>query len=249
VGDVAWWFPFLAYLLRRSPHRRTALIWIGVVLHLIAGVLLLAVAPGTEQTANLSERQLWITEHAALWTAAWLTWAMASLSLGALAAVWTARLVEERASRTIAVLACGIVWLGVACDLSGETMLAARATPSELSIAEFAAAYRAYQWLSPVVANGLYCLGGLALSFLSWRTALVRGFAGIWGISMWSVGLALTAAAIVEHLPAMTAAGAGVMLMFTPWSAWLGWQLRAAPVVEASSAMPPARPEGAHAGC
>ena len=56
-----------------------------------------------------------------------------------------------------------------------------RATRGDLAQAQFAAAMRHYELLGPAAANGLYCVGGLLLSGVSWRSGWLRGWPGQWG--------------------------------------------------------------------
>jgi hypothetical protein len=196
---------------------------ISVVIHVCACLALLASRGGTEIVSDLAARQAWILIHTSLWIRTWLVWALASASLVALTVVWTRHLVRLGVPRGWALLGCGLVALGLPFDLVGESVNIVWATRPQ-SLADFAAAVRAYQLVSVAVANGLYCLGGLILSVLSWRAGWLRGpMAGL-GFVMWSVGLGLTVAAILEHGPAMAITGAAVMSLYLIFAAWLGWR-------------------------
>jgi hypothetical protein len=226
VGDLVWWLPFAAYLLRGVSWRASIVAWLTSAVHLAACAGLLLVAPGTEAEPDMAARAAWVAAHVHLWSANWMTWAVASMSLLALATEWGARLVESGAARGSIAAACAVIAVGVACDLAGETaMIVAAGRPPE-DVAAFAASARLYQWLSPAVANGLYCVAGLILSTLAWRIGWLRGWLGIAGYATWLVGLVLTPAAIADHRLAMTISGAGTMVLFVAWSACLGWRLR-----------------------
>ena len=67
------------------------------------------------------------------------------------------------------------------------------------------------------------------LSLLAWRVGFLRGAAGVLGLVMWSVGSALTVAALVDHRELVVVTGAGVMALFVPWAAVVGWRLRGNP--------------------
>jgi small multidrug resistance pump len=226
LNDLVWWFPFLFYLLRTTAWRPSLVIWMGVVLHLLACLGLLAVREGTEAVADLDARARWIAQHAALWTATWTVWAAASMSLLALCAAWSDRLAQAAPIRFWAVWGCLIIATGVLCDLAGETIMIVQLTRRGLAPEEFASAARWYQLLSPAAANGLYCIGGLMLSALAWQTGWLRGGLGWLGITMWVVGLGLTVAALAQHLLGMSITGAAVMLLFIAWATALGWLMR-----------------------
>ncbi|MBI3464523.1 MAG: hypothetical protein HY000_15940, partial [Planctomycetes bacterium] len=106
ANDLIWWFPFLFYLLRRLQRRRTIVAWTAVVLHVIACVGLIAVHGGTEAEADISERARWVTGSAPLWTAVWLSWSLASMSLLAFVIVWSARLQQLGSPRLWVVAGC-----------------------------------------------------------------------------------------------------------------------------------------------
>ena len=225
IGDLAWWLPFVIYLTRHRCSGLTAAAGWCFAIHLLANLLLLRAASGTEIVADTAARQRFVLDHVSLWTATWLLWSLASTSLFGLCVAWAQKLPPSRAAVLAAVLVIGV---GVAFDLRGETILVVEATRSDLTAAEFAATVRHYQWLSPAIANGLYCLGGIVLSVLSWRTGMLRGAVGALGMAVWLVGLGLTTAAIVEYRLGMIVCGGGVMILFLPWSLAMAWRLQQA---------------------
>jgi hypothetical protein len=225
ANDLVWWFPFLFFLLRNLRKRATIIVWIGVGIHIVACLALLAVAGGTEVVADMAQRSDWVAEHVPLWVLTWLFWAMASMSLGAFALVWTSRLLEANVSRSWAMAGCAIIVLGVPFDLVGESLNLIGLTWPRITVDKFARVARLYGILSAALANGLYCLGGLLLSRLSWRAGWLRGWPGILGFVMWSVGLLLTVTALVDFGPGMIVTGGAVMGLFIPWAALVGWRL------------------------
>jgi hypothetical protein len=226
ANDLIWWFPFLHYLLRRSRWQRTVIAWVAAGAHLTACLGLLAIAGGTEINPEMTSRWRWVAERPTLWTSVWALWSVASIGLLAFCLTWAGGLLERWADRAWLTIGCAIVAIGVAFDLVGETVLIAVATRGGLSASEFALAARRYQLMSPGVANGLYCIGGLILSAISWRRGWLKGAAGIAGFAIWMIGLELTAATVFEQRRAMVASGAVVMLLFLPWAVVVGWRLR-----------------------
>jgi hypothetical protein len=233
AGDLVWWFPLLAFLLRRRPSRVVVVVWLSVVLHVAACVGLLLIAPATELGRSLQERQVWIHEHRGVFLAVWMLWVASSLSLLAVVGEWSNRLQRWPEARLAAVSACAVVACGVLLDLCGETSLIAWAPRTDISLTSFDVALRWYQLLSPAAANGLYCVGGMLLSLLSWWTGLVRGISGVLGFAMWTVGLALTAATLAGSSLAMVVTGAGVMLLYLLWAPLLAIHLSRADALAA----------------
>ena len=119
----------------------------------------------------------------------------------------------------------GLIALGVVCDLLGESVAACCALPS-VQPDSIAHVYRLYQWLSPSVANGLYCFGGLWLNWLACRSGLSSPSANRLGWLVWTTGLGLTWAAMAGYELGVVAFGGVVMALFTLWLIIIDWNLR-----------------------
>jgi hypothetical protein len=81
-----------------------------------------------------------------------------------------------------------------------------------------------YLLFGAAIANGIYCLVGLALLWISWRKGMQRGPLALLGFAMWTVGILLTVAALLHHPIGILATGAVVMALFIPWAALTGWR-------------------------
>ncbi|MCZ6493243.1 MAG: hypothetical protein O6933_04110 [Planctomycetota bacterium] len=218
TNDLVWWFPFLFYLLRNVRRRRSIIAWAVVVVHFAACLGLVAVRSGTEAVSDFTERVRWVAESTPQWTTCWLLWVIASLGIAALFVVWGQRLAERSASRTALIVGCAVCAIGVPFDLVSETLNIVVLT-SPQPVEQFAQTARACAFLGAGIANGLYCVGGVILSFVSWKTGFQRGWLGLFAMAMWSAGLALTATTFFEHREAMVVTGAVLMVLFLPWSA------------------------------
>jgi hypothetical protein len=225
ANDLVWWFPFLFFLLRDFLNRSRIIAWIVVGVHIPACLGLIAVSGGTEMVADMSQRRAWVANHMPLWTLTWILWAVASMSLGGFVLVWTSRLLNYQAPRFLTVAGCAIILLGIPFDVAGECLNVMGLTEPGISVDEFARLARWYGILSAATANGLYCLGGLLLSRLSWQAGWLRGWLGIFGMVMWSVGMLLTVTAIIDFRMGMVVSGGAVMALFLPWAALVGWRL------------------------
>lgn len=216
LGDLIWWLPLLAYLARRSVYRIAIPIAWCFAIHVVANVCLLLISGGTELVADFADRQTFVLRCTGIWVATWFAWALSSISLFGFCAAWATKIKEYR---SWIVFALAVIAVGVGFDLCGETLLIVGATDADIPVATFASVVRQYQFLGPGVANGLYCVGGVVLSILSWRAGFLRGVTGTLGLLVWAVGFGLTAAAFADQRLAMIACGGGVMLLFLPWSA------------------------------
>ncbi len=147
---------------------------------LAATGMLVWIVPGLP-TGELGadERMRWVAAHRVGWTAAWLLWHPAALSLGWL----LVRLFREARRRrahpfrwlwrgSLAALICGI-----ACDLSGQWAFIGSAGVHGISVERFDALQVWGSQLTGLAANGLYTVAfaGAAISFWqAWPPALRR---------------------------------------------------------------------------
>jgi hypothetical protein len=225
-NDLIWWFPFLCYLLRHLRWRRSVMAAACVACNAAACVGLLLVRSGTEAVPDLAERARWIGSATPLWATIWFMWSLASMSLLAFFVAWASHLVQAGGSRIAALGSCLLCALGVVCDLGGEVVNIVWLPEAVYRLAEFVYAADIYRWLSPVTANGLYCLAGLLLNGVAWRSGCLHRPLALLGVGVWTVGLTLTATAILKMYGGMIVAGAAVMTLFLPWAALVGWRLR-----------------------
>jgi hypothetical protein len=225
ICDLLWVFPWTFVLLQNHRLAPAIIAGIAVVVHVLACVALLVVRSGTEIEPDMALRAAWVHVHPVRWSATWLLWALASMSLLAFTIVWACRLRQAVAFRGWIVLGCGILGVGVAFDLVGESINIVGPTLPGCTVADFAFFVRTYALLSAAAANGLYCVGGLLLSAQAWKVGWLRGWVGLLGFVMWTVGLGLTAAALADNGPGMIVTGGAVMLLYIPWAAIVGYRL------------------------
>jgi hypothetical protein len=219
-NDLMWWYPFLAYLLRREPRRREILALIVVLFHLIASIMLLVVRGGTELEMDFAARALFIQKWHAAWTVCWFLWVAASLGLMAFFVLWGLRLIELNAPMLIVHACWAIALAGLACDLSSEIILVTRltATATATDSEECYAWGRRATLLGAGFGNGLYCVAGVGMSFLSRQVLFQSGVLFITGMAVWTVAAALTIAAFLDVPMGLTVAGAALMALFIPWA-------------------------------
>jgi hypothetical protein len=216
-NDLIWWLPFALFLLEGSALGRRArglAPFACAALNALASVVLLAtLRPGTEAEPSLAARAAYIAAYPALWRGGWLVWMAAAISLLGFYAWWGAR--TPRHGAALAAFALGSA--GLVCDLFAESLYIGW-FPQHLPELQRPAAL-----LTSGLANGLYTLAGITLTQASpW----LRGPARWWAWGAWLSGLALSAAAVAGSPAFMAVAAAGLMLLFCPFAAWLGWHLR-----------------------
>lgn len=214
-NDLIWWFPFLFYLLRNTPARGRILTFLLLAVHVPACLLLLAVrdipVPILAQTFS--------------WVLLWFLWVLSSLSLPAFLACFTLKLRRDFGTGSWIWAAFALAVIGVAFDLWGEAILLSYLPDPARSAEQIAQGLRNYNWFSAGTANGLYCLGGIFLSWIAWQKGMVRGLAGIVGILAWVVGFSLSVFGYLNHPGGIEIAGGATMALFLPWAAWVGWRL------------------------
>lgn len=196
-----------------SKRRLARAALLTMVVHIVAGVLLLIVRPGLPTNDALVERMSFVDDRRGLWRLAWLTWHAAAFSflwfVICAAAAWAP---GERRGRFAIVLAT----CGVGLDLSGQA-LAMGVLPelgSYLVARDYEQWERASELLMGYAGNGLYTLatallvwigarrlpawatwagvvaviGGCGLSFTVLRDALGPSLAGLWSLGLLCAG-------------------------------------------------------------
>jgi hypothetical protein len=203
--------------------------WLAAGTHIVAGLaMLLVLRHGLETAPSLEARLRFIAEHTPLWTAGWLTWNAAALSIlyfcVAFAAAHSAD--RERAPLWFAVALCAAA---VACDLGAESVFMgvlvelSRPSLDELSRGVPGAASRFVLWqrsavmLTGYVANGLYSAAILVLWWLT-RSAYGRLEVAA-GLVLCLAGFALSAAALAGSVAGMFWANVVLLPSLLVWLA------------------------------
>lgn len=201
--------------------------WLALVTHTIAAIAMVGVLRhGLATNPDWSAREVFIVEHRALWTSAWLCWNAAALSI-LYFFVCFSRTRPDNAGLRFAVM---LATAGVACDLMAES-IAMGVMPAVSGGEVFNVLGRAVEMMSGYVANGLYALATLFVVWLTrhdyrppvWRTGLCvcgaaialsiavlrNSVAGmVWSnvvllpcIVLWQLGVAITAGKRARVLP------------------------------------------------
>jgi hypothetical protein len=208
-----------------SRLRRAA--WLAAAAHAAAGVvMLLVLGRGLETAPNLESRLRFIAENSPAWTAGWLVWNAAALSI-LYYCVCFAAAHAERGEVTFAVALCSAA---VACDLAAQSVFMgvlpqlARPALDEVlgggagrDAALFLLWHRGAVALTGYVANGLYTCATLLLCWTTRREYPPATVAA--GLLTCAGGVALSVAALAESVAGMF--WANVLLM----PSLIGWLL------------------------
>ncbi len=231
-NDVIWWLPFTLFLLRgtRFATRLVALApWCSAGLHALGlATMGFILRQGMLTEPDAIERATYIAQHPTLWAAGWGVWMLAAASLVAFYAWWGSQISAPLAG-TVGVL---VAALGLVFDLSGEWLsvlvlversLAAHEHSMLWDHAGFEFVERVVTLLTAGAANFLYTLGGLVL--MLWTVDLPRRVRlAMWGT--WLAGLAMTLAAVFNHVGGMVAATTVLFPLLIAWTVWMGCSWR-----------------------
>ncbi len=184
--------------------------WLAAAAHAAAGlVMLLVLGRGLETAPNLESRLRFLAENEAAWTAGWLVWNAAALSILYYCVCFAAAHAESGPMAFAVALCCA----AVACDLAAQSafmgVLPQLARPALDEVlgggagndaALFLLWHRSAVVLTGYVANGLYTCATLVLCWTTRRAyPPVTVAAGL----VTCGGVALSAAAFAESVPGM----------------------------------------------
>jgi hypothetical protein len=168
--------------------------WLAFAAHLMAGLAMaLILRRGLETNADLADRLRFVDQGRLLWTAGWITWTVAALTIlnfyARFAAAHRSHGVPPAPLRTavlLTVAAVGADWTAQAVEIFVLPGLAhAGSAPG------FLAWHRAAVLLTGFLANGLYTISALLLVWVSRRAysrwVLMAGFGVVAGGSVLSV--------------------------------------------------------------
>jgi hypothetical protein len=207
VKDRAW--------LRLSRAARLAF-----AVHLVAGLAMaLILRQGLETNADLTDRLRFVAEHRLWWTAGWLSWTVAAVTIlnfyARFAAAHSSRGVSPAPLRTavlLTIVAVGADWTAQAIEIVVLPGLARAA-----SVTDFLAWHRAAVVSTGFLANGLYTISALLLVWAS-RRAYPRWIQTA-GFGVVTGGSILSAAAWVDSAVGMLVANILLMPCLLVWLA------------------------------
>jgi hypothetical protein len=193
------------------------LAWINVLTHLVA--LLFAVIgmrPGTA-LAELSDRRAYLATWPPGWTLGWGVWMLCALLLVAFAAAVAHRLPERQPLAGLAALLAGAgAAVDLFCDSIQIAVLPTLAARQDESL--FLAVERIAGAGGLVVANGLYALATLLLTFCLRGRAGLGGLVAPSGYGCFLFGMILTAAGFTGDMLLAELSTGPTILLYCVWA-------------------------------
>jgi hypothetical protein len=183
--------------------------------NLLASALMLFVLRRGLPPESLDTRSEFVSSHETLWRLGWLSWNVAAVTLIGLLLVLASRLKHE--APFLCALAIVVATAGLAADLSAEALLIGL---SKQSPGTFESIQTEALLLTGFVANGLYTLAGILLT-VAGRRLLPRALLVLAAL-VWTAGLWLAAATLVDSSTGEIASTGVLMPSFVIWAVLLG---------------------------
>jgi hypothetical protein len=214
--DIVWWLPFGLFLLEGSELggrlRQLAPLACALVNFIAAGALLLVLRPGVT-AGELGAGAAYVTQNGLVWRLGWGTWIAAAMTLVAFYGWWGSRIDRSR----LAVAAFAIATVGIACDITAESLFIGWLPKDFETISRLATV------LTGGAANGLYTVAGVMLTI---ATPALRGRLLVWTWAVWATGFLLSAFSLLGNIPGIAVSTAVLFTLFCPWCVAIWRQLR-----------------------
>jgi len=185
--------------------------------HLVAGLAMVFVLRhGLETTADLHARLEFLLNHRVAWTLAWLTWTVAA---PAILYFYVAYADAHRISSRVPIY---LTVVAIACDLSAQA-IEIGVLPSLVAHEElFLGFHRAAVMLSGYLANGLYSITAMYLTFAA-RSAYPP-WVSTAGIAVGVFGISLSLAALADSAAGLFWTNVFLLPSILVWLAGSGFQ-------------------------
>jgi len=186
---------------------------ITAVVHLIAGLFMAIVLRQGLDTADLSDRLSFITQHWSLWICGWLSWNLAALAILYFYFCFADAHSEDNSSSSLLRFAVLLTVAGVAIDFCAEAIevgvlpnlaqmiLVHSGSLANSSIEIFLALHRTAVMMTGCLSNELYTLSAAILIISTWRSYgwIIRGS----GFLLVVAGIGLSGACLLNWVTGM----------------------------------------------
>ncbi len=211
---------------------KNAALLAAVINFLASMAMLFILKPGLTPENGIETRFEYIRTHSSLWTASWLVWIFAAISLIYFLIQWSLILDQITQGRYRGWIVLGgvlgclgmipdsiaeVLYLGLIPEIAQQNL---GVTTSELhglwvKLQEWE---RVAMLLTGFLGNGFYCLGGLILQSFSFKARALPGFCRMSGFVMWIAGLSLSVATLFKNIELVILCTALTMAGFVLWS-------------------------------
>ncbi|MBI3563381.1 MAG: hypothetical protein HY080_16880 [Gammaproteobacteria bacterium] len=204
-----------------QTHPRRVTVFVILIIGLACVLMATLMAPGLPSNPRLADRIHFIEQHTLVWQWSWLSWTLSSFAL-----LWFSILLLDYIPTTAAkFLGIVLIALGIIPDLLAQLLYSQllpqlTADPRGYQFTETIA-----QWLTGVLANGLYCSGGLLLNLLLLRNRSLPRWPIYSGLPAWCFGIGLSVAISGGHYILATLLTALSMSWSLAWMAVVAWKL------------------------
>lgn len=197
--------------------RDSTIAWIAAAAHVVAAVFMLLFLREALPPAADDARIAYITSHRAEWTAGWLAWQLAVITLIALYAV-----LAKRLGGAIPLAALAIGTAGASIDIA--TQMRYLVILPQLRGDAFALLDRELEAMTGYAANGLYTLAFVLFVAAGWKT--MPRLANLLAPPIAVSGFALALFALLHHSTGEIVSSAILFPLFTLWTILIARWLR-----------------------
>jgi hypothetical protein len=197
--------------------RDSTVAWIAAAAHVVAAAFMLSFLREALPPAADDARIAYIAVHRAAWTAGWLSWQLAVITLIALYAV-----LAKRIGGTIPLAALAIGTAGASIDVA--TQMRYLVILPQLRDDAFALLDRELEAMTGYAANGLYTLAFVLFVLAGWKT--MPRLANLLAPPIAVSGFALALFALLHHSTGEIVSTAILFPLFTLWTILIARWLR-----------------------
>ncbi len=200
---------------------RNATLAIVALISLACVLMATLMWPGLPVNPHLQSRMAFVANHTVLWQLSWLVWTCSAFALFVFALVLR-RYIPTSTYRLAGVV---LIALGVLPDLAAQLLYTQILPllihqPHEYALVETLA-----QSLTGILANSLYCSGGLLLNWLLLRNSSLPRGPILFGLPSWLIGFGLSIAIAIDAMPSAALFTAVSMCWNLAWMLLLAWKV------------------------
>lgn len=204
-----------------QQHPRSATLAIVTLIGSACVLMATLMWPGLPVNPSVHSRMDFVARHTLQWQLSWLAWTCSAFALF-MYALLLRRYIPASPYRLFSIV---LIALGILPDISAQLLYAQILPllihqPHEYALVETLA-----QSLTGILANSLYCTGGLLLNLLMLRNPSLPRGPILFGLPSWLAGFALSVAIAIEAMPGAALFTAVSMSWNLAWMLLLAWKV------------------------